>query len=454
MKSNYAMTTSDSIVPQPKSHLNSVISCHLCSRTFSHEGYLKMHMRSHLSEKIYVCQICSKTFTRQGHLKVHMKTHVSSSMTKSKPGNVFTCEICSYTSILQSSYSRHMRTHQPKQSIPNSISCPECNRSFTTQRGLKDHSTLHASDTAPVRMWICDICSRSFIYKNHLLRHIETHTNPKSYSCSICPKKFSQKGNLNIHMAVHTNEKRYFCEFCDRGFYRKYHLTSHRNRHVDNKPFVCTLCGRKFVDKQCLRTHLQTHTNGSNSTVFHCAKCPNRRFKNAELLAAHKKLHNSNDGFNCSMRLEKHKMAVHFIQKQFKCELCDKQYCHKTGLYVHRKNKHPGANCQETKSPSLFVECVNDSDAGVDNNRKLLPENKHVLNQEIHSSSSDVGWMDGLDTQSTSSYVDSVNKPAGISVAKNEKMLSACKRDILSSCEKGVLCAALPIFPPELKFLK
>eukprot|EP01083_Nonionella_stella_P185522 676726_1 len=86
MKSNYAMTTSDSIVSQPKSHLNSVISCHLCSRTFSHEGYLKMHMRSHLSEKIYVCQICSKTFTRQGHLKVHMKTHVSSSMTKSKPG--------------------------------------------------------------------------------------------------------------------------------------------------------------------------------------------------------------------------------------------------------------------------------------------------------------------------------------------------------------------------------
>eukprot|EP01083_Nonionella_stella_P010597 30155_1 len=202
-------------------------------------------------------------------------------------------------------------------------------------------------------MWVCDICSHSFVEKISLQRHILAHQNIKQFECDICEQKFAQRSSLKIHISTqHTNEKRYFCEFCNRGYFRKDCLTLHRNAN-----------------------HLNTR-NGSKQ----CSKleCMHRRFRTHEALAVHEKLHESTSALRCPMcnspfannlKLNKHRARcrnrevsykcncgksfvsksdlknhsiVHSGERKFACGMCDVKVFHQSSLSRHYQLKHPG----------------------------------------------------------------------------------------------------------------
>ena len=42
------------------------------------------------------------------------------------------------------------------------------------------------------------------LFRNHIIRHMLTHSGEKLHECTECKKSFSQAGNLSTHMLFHT----------------------------------------------------------------------------------------------------------------------------------------------------------------------------------------------------------------------------------------------------------
>ena len=137
------------------------------------------------------------------------------------------------------------------------------------------------------RKYNCDICQKSFIRNNELVRHKRIHTNVKPFTCEVCQKKFTQEGNLKWHEKVHTNERTFICDICQKAFKRKTELTTHKRIHIDDRPFICDICQKAFSQKSTLINHKATH---STEKLFACDVC-SKLFSRKSNLNKHLSIH-------------------------------------------------------------------------------------------------------------------------------------------------------------------
>ena len=68
----------------------------------------------------------------------------------------------------------------------------------------------------------------------------------KPHRCSECTKSFITKDSLNKHMSVHITDRQYKCGECGKLFKRISHVREHLKIHSVERPFPCSICTKSF----------------------------------------------------------------------------------------------------------------------------------------------------------------------------------------------------------------
>ena len=109
---------------------NTVRKCETCGEEFRYFSNLNRHIKKiHQSPVMVKFTICSKEFTVNRTLKLHME-----SVHEKKR---YACDFCNKTFAYEACVIRHKKsTHE---NLKQELKCNQCNKSFTSTRGLRYH---------------------------------------------------------------------------------------------------------------------------------------------------------------------------------------------------------------------------------------------------------------------------------------------------------------------------
>ncbi|CAL1539680.1 unnamed protein product [Lymnaea stagnalis] len=228
----------------------------------------------------------------------------------------FRCDLCNKTCDNLRTVKRHMNKHTGQNSHVSDF----CGKQFLNVGICNRHKLIHVAVKAKQDMFKCDVCDKTFSWKQNLRKHLLSHPDFKpGYKCFICGKALSQKCNLVTHTRLHTNEKPFRCDICAMSFPRKDALTHHILRHMGlsgKRPYACGTCNLTFRTNSQLSTHTRTHTG---EKPFKCQVC-DKYFRREQ----HVKIHS----------------LVHTDERPFKCDVCGEKYKQKGSLVAHREKQH------------------------------------------------------------------------------------------------------------------
>lgn len=125
--------------------------------------------------------------------------------------------------------------------------------------GLNSDGSRNSGRGAVGKMHQCPYCKYSTVRKDHITKHIRTHTGEKPFTCPYCNYSAASKDNLKLHVRTHTGEKPFNCPYCPFRASRKDSLQVHIRIHTGEKPYTCSKCPYRSSQRNALVCHMLKH---------------------------------------------------------------------------------------------------------------------------------------------------------------------------------------------------
>lgn len=102
------------------------------------------------------------------------------------------------------SHQSHDTSEHPKsqQLGPSSITCSNCNRTFTNKYNLWRHE-INIHQPRQKNNIRCRLCQKTFARHDSLQRHLKFHRGERRHICNICHKTFVTSACLKRHLHIH-----------------------------------------------------------------------------------------------------------------------------------------------------------------------------------------------------------------------------------------------------------
>ena len=321
--------------------------CITCGKAFRDHSLKKNQQKSHTGQKPYTCEECGQTcscvlcLSPAGETdfiekrdkcqdagrasKRYMKSHSSKqSLDCKKSGEaltfqghkrgqygqkIYVCDVCGKSFSYYCQLKRHVRTHTGEKPYK----CKECGKAFTGISHFREHVRMHTGE----KPYECKQCGKAFSWCTYLREHMRTHSGEKPYECKQCGKAFPYLKSLQGHVRIHTGEKPYVCNDCGKSYSCPKYFRKHVKTHSGVKPYECTECRKAFITSSSLREHMKTH---SEEKPYECQQC-GKAFRYPRSLQGH--------------------MITHSEEKPYECQQCEKAYRCLISLQRHTKT-HTG----------------------------------------------------------------------------------------------------------------
>ena len=296
--------------------------CDECGKGFTHLHTLKRHFAV---QHNIMCIKCEMIFPSKKLLNKHQKTCKQYQ----------TCKTCGEKFDGAYKLKKHVKKNHPVEYTQSQCqTCELCGKVLADFHKLKLH-LLRVHDVGELppekRKLNCSMCKKEFKSAVEMDEHFKTqcHDNDErecqniEFNCKFCPTKWISHLSLELHiMEVHT-KRMFSCDRCSYLSYKKEQIQRHIDHvHKKIRNHICHHCGKGFAFKTYLQTHLfKDHNEGPPvERNYKCDQCD----KSYELPGS----------------LKKHKTTNHDKSVSHQCPLCPKTFLHKGYLYAHVKHVH------------------------------------------------------------------------------------------------------------------
>ncbi|XP_033642003.1 zinc finger protein 236-like isoform X2 [Asterias rubens] len=350
-------------------------TCETCGKFFPTKSWFDMHTEQHTQPGLtyLVCNLCDMAFRFLTEHTWHMEeTHQLD-----KRGQVlsekFRCDSCKKPFRSPIHLERHRRRAAEEEPLPKGpvqIKCKFCEKSFSMELGLENHTEKHHLEYMRYQCTEND-CLVTFSSKEDRAAHLEGFhmTDCKQiYKCPVeqCYKAYTTMAALNYHYELrHTGASRPFqCEICGKRWVKIGKLREHLKTHSTEKNELCDICGRAYKSRPELKDHrIEAHTEGGKIKL-QCRFCP-AQFSRRSSRSYHEKRHKNDFPYvcpkpGCNKRFiavidYKRHLIFHTGAKLYRCRFCNNCFTRSDYLKGHEKKHHlrgeklnPGPSTEET----------------------------------------------------------------------------------------------------------
>jgi len=111
-------------------------------------------------------------------------------------------------------------------SADNRLACI-CGKTFDSAETFASHiSSCAKSKLTPYKS--CETCGKVLFSNSGYMKHRRLHAGAYKYRCGVCLQGFFDQTNLQAHAdSRHSKVRRYSCPRCDKSFYWKHHVKRH-----------------------------------------------------------------------------------------------------------------------------------------------------------------------------------------------------------------------------------